>query len=231
MKTIVVGNRKGGVGKTSIAYNLGASYMLEGKSVLFIDLDSQGNLTTLLKQEPVSLEEWKEFKPLQLTDKLYVLPATKRFSQLENEINELFNRNSYLKKTVFPELSIQADVVIIDTPPALNILNINAFCVADTVLIPVQADSFSLTGLLEMRDILEQVKELNPSLQYKTVLNAYFTGRTLTDGARDAIQADIGHSGVEIPHRQHLINCNAERRPALDNRELYTAFEGLRRAV
>ena len=231
MKKIVLANRKGGVGKTTLAYNLGASYIAAGYSVLFVDLDSQGNLTTLCGLQPITLDEWKATKVQRINSRLSVLPATKAFSQLTDEVNKEFDRNSYLKNTILPELEGLADVLIIDTPPALDVLNINAFCIADTILVPVNPDSFSLQGLKEMEQIINKVKTINPTLEYKTVLNAYFNRQTFTAASRETLQKYPAYSGVEIPHRAIFAKANATRKPAITEPEIHEAFNSLQGAI
>lgn len=227
MHTIIsIANRKGGVGKTTTAFNLGYAYAMAGKSVLFIDLDSQANLTSLCGVEPSSLDEFKAAKVVQVNRAISILPATKRFYLLENEIQGLFDRNVYIKESILPKLPA-ADVVIIDTPPAIGILNLNAFIVSSAVHIVVNADAFSLSGLMEMREILEQVKKLNPALKTHIVLNASFKGRTFTDAARDALARQEGFTGIEIPHRQHVIDSNARKRPALEHADILAPFKAL----
>ena len=123
MKVVTIANRKGGTGKTTAAYNLGFIYALKGNRVCFVDLDSQANLTLLCAKETISLENFKNVEIEGVNKNVDILPATKRFSMLENEINELIDRNVYLKTNILPKFQ-EYDYLIIDTPPALNILNI-----------------------------------------------------------------------------------------------------------
>lgn len=226
MKTIVVANRKGGVGKSTVAYNLGAAYALAGSRVCFLDLDSQANLTHLCNVKPTTLEGFKRCEPLAVSPVLSILPATKAFAQLEDEINRLIDRNSYIRLEVVSRLS-GFDYLIVDTSPSLSILNINAFCCADMVHVVVNADSFSLLGLVEMRTILEQVKAINPRLDHRIVLNAAHKNRNITAAALDALRREPGFAGVEIPNRQHVIDSNARRRPALDLDDIREPFRAL----
>lgn len=230
MKKIAVSNRKGGVGKTTIAYNLGASLIASGASILFVDMDSQCNLTGLCNIEPVDIDRWKTSIPEVINDNLSILPGSKNFSQLENEINQLFDRNSYLKGEVIPHLP-HADYLIFDTPPALNVLNVNVFVASDIVLIPVNPDSFSLEGLQEMEAILKQVQTVNPSLTYQTVLNGYFTRQRVTNISRHYLREYPAFSGVEIPHRAEFAKSIAQKRPAITEKELFKVFNQLREVV
>jgi chromosome partitioning protein len=230
LKIITIGNRKGGVGKTTTAYNLGYTYALAGKRVLFLDLDSQANLSSLCGVSPLSLEDFKAARVIGVNNLISILPATKRLSALENEIQGMFDRNVYLRDEILPKLP-DADYLIIDTPPAIGILNINAFMISDAVHIVVNADSFSISGLVEMREIIDNVKTLNPKLKTRIVLNASFKGRTFTDAAREILAKEADYSGVEIPHRQHIIDCNARKVPALDAMDILGPFNLLSTAV
>lgn len=230
MKKIAVSNRKGGVGKTTIAYNLGASLIASGSTVLFVDMDSQCNLTGLCDVQSVDLDRWKTGKPETINDRLSILPGSKNFSQLENEISQLFDRNSYLKGEILPRLP-EYDYLIFDTPPALNVLNVNVFVASDTVLIPVNPDSFSLEGLQEMEAILKQVQTVNSSLTYQTVLNGYFSRQTFSGISRKYLKEYPAYSGVEIPHRAEFAKSIAQKRPAIAEEELFNVYSELRKVV
>lgn len=225
-KIIVIANRKGGTGKTTIAYNLAASYALAGRRVCLLDLDSQANLSMLCRASPCSLETFKAGDPVKISESLSILPATKAFQMLENEINSRIDRNTYLKEEIIPKLA-GFDYVIIDTSPSLSILNINAFIVADMVHIVVNADAFSLSGLVEMRTILGQVKGINARLDWRIVLNAAHKKRNLTEATMNALRNEPGYSGIEIPNRQHFADSNARLQPSLDLEEIKDPFDQL----
>jgi chromosome partitioning protein len=226
LKIIVTANRKGGTGKTTVAYNLGASYALAGKRICYIDLDSQANLTMLCRVPAVSLDDFKAVRPIQLSPLVSILPATKAFKQLENEIDARFDRNTYLRDEILPRLE-GFDYLVVDTSPSLSVLNVNSFAVADMVHIIVNADRFSLDGLVEMKAMLAQVKAVNPRLEWSIVLNAANKGRKLAASALDILRKEPGYSGIEIPNRQHFDDSNALRQPALDFDEIRDPFATL----
>lgn len=223
MNVITIANRKGGTGKTVTAYNLGFTYALQGKRICLVDLDSQANLTLLCGVEPVSLEGFKGAEVQRVNRNVDILPATKRFAMLENEINQLIDRNSYLRTEIVPKLQ-GYDHIIIDTPPALSILNINSFCVSDRVFIVMNADYFSVSAIQEMREILEQIKAINPKLKYDLVLNAFFRNRNLTSSMVELLEEDPSFSGISIPYRQHIQNCVALRKPAIEVEDIHKPF-------
>lgn len=224
LKIITIANRKGGTGKSTVSFNLGYTYALNKKKVLFIDLDSQGNLSLLNNVPTIGIETWKQIDPYEINEYISILPATKLFKQLENEINQLIDRNSYLKNEVLKNLKNLYDYIIIDTPPELSILNVNAFCISDMVHIIINPDYFSLSGLVEMKDILSQIKTINPILNHKIVLNGYVKNRNFTVEIDRALSQEPEYSGVEIPHRQHIIDCSALKKPAIDLNDIYNPF-------
>lgn len=226
---ITVANRKGGVGKSTISYNLGVSYAMKGKKVLFVDLDSQANLTSLCRAEAVSLRDFIDCQIQTISDKIHVLPATKDTTGLETEINNAIDPNSYLSDILLDKVK-GYDYTIIDTSPSLSRLNINAFFLSDRVHIVVNPDSFSLEGLTEMRAILDKVKRQNTKLDYHLVMNALTKGRKFSELAADKLREDPRYT-IEIPHRQHIIDSNALKKPAIENEEIRDLFYKLAEVV
>jgi len=225
MKIISISNRKGGTGKTTTAFNLAFTYALKKKKVLLLDLDSQANLSLLANVEPISLEDFKAGSVYEMNDYINILPATKRFKMLENEIDDLIDRNSYLKNDLLPKLGNGYDYIIIDTPPALNILNINAFCVSDSIHIIVNPDYFSLAGLVEMEEIIEQIKGINPTVKTNIIVNAFISNRKFSDIVIDKLEENDNFTGIKIPHRQYIIDNSALKKPVIDKEDIYQPFE------
>ena len=224
MRYITIANRKGGTGKTTITYNLGFYYAIQKKRVLFIDLDSQGNLTDLAQAPLLSVEEFKSCKIHKINEYIDILPASKSFQILENEIHQEIERNFYLKNEILQKIS-GYDYVLIDTSPSLSILNINAFCISDYIYIIIQADNFSLNGLNEMSQIIDKILKINNKLKYKIVLNGSFKNRVFTEKVKERLNKLNNFSAIEIPHRQYVIDSNALRRPSLEQDEIYKSFE------
>ena len=222
MRIITIGNRKGGTGKTTTCYNLAFSLALINKRVLLIDLDSQANLTLICDMEPISLDEFKRCSITSLNDKIDILPATKDFPVLLNEMSNMINRNTYLKSLLS---SINDyDYILIDTSPSFNILNVNAYFISDTVLIVINPDYFSIAGLSEMQDILSEIKETNTKLEYHIVLNGYSKNRKYLQDLIPVLQKQENYSGIQIPHRQHFVDMSAIKRPAVELPEIQAEY-------
>lgn len=223
MKVITIANRKGGTGKTTTAYNLAFSLGLNNKRVCLLDLDSQANLSLICKAEPVTLEEFKAVKIIGLNKQIDILPATKRLPILENEINNLIDRNSYLKNEILPKIK-GYDYLIIDTSPSFSILNVNALCISDIVLIIIHSDFFSLSGLNEMTDIINQIKAINNKVDYKIILNSFTKNRKYLDGLLPALEKINNFTDIKIPNRQAFIDNSSLYRPTLDIPEVQEEY-------
>lgn len=227
-KIICIANRKGGTGKSTTAFNTAFMYALKKKKVLLIDLDSQCNLTTLCKAEPGTLEDFRGLKITALNSFIDLLPGSKKFPILENEINNMINRNAFLKKEIILQVKNRGyDFIIFDTSPSFSILNINAFYCSDYILTICNPDIFSLDGLNDMKEIVSEIRELNPALKMKIVLNDFNKERRFYKDLKPLLIQDPHFSGVEIPSREFVNTCNAEKRPALENPDIYMAFDKL----
>lgn len=191
---ITVSNQKGGVGKTTTAAALASGIASVGKRVLGIDLDPQGNLGFCLGLEPsgaptvldalqkkVAVEE-----AVSRTDYCDILPSDISLSSSGLEHSGTGRRESILKDTLKPIIG-NYDYVIIDTPPALNLLTVNAYAVSDFLIIPMGTDIMSLVGLSQLKETIESVRgSLNPDLKVMGILLTRFNKRTLL--ARDVLE-------------------------------------------
>ncbi len=190
---ITVSNQKGGVGKTTTSAALATGIAATGKRVLGVDLDPQGNFGFCLGLEPAGaptiLDALQGKVPVAeavgRTEYCDILPSDISLSSgLENVASG--RRESILKETLKPIIGLY-DYVIIDTPPALNLLTVNAYAVSDFLIIPMGTDIMSLVGLSQLKETIETVRgSFNPDLKVMGILLTRFNRRTLL--ARDVLE-------------------------------------------
>lgn len=188
-KIIAVANQKGGVGKTTTTVNLGASLAAEGKKVLLVDMDPQGNTTSgigisksdvqycvydVLINDVNPIEAIHEAKYMNLS----IIPATIQLAGAEIELVPTISREIRLKKAL-ALIKNKYDFILIDCPPSLGLLTINSLTAADSVLIPIQCEFYALEGLSQLLNSIRLVqKHLNTSLAIEGVLLTMFDART-----------------------------------------------------
>ncbi|MGF7018822.1 chromosome partitioning protein [Lachnospiraceae bacterium PF1-21] len=188
-RIIAIANQKGGVGKTTTAINLAASLAEKGKKVLAIDMDPQGNMTSGLGIEKESVNNTvydliignaniDEVIQIEAIENLDVLPTNIDLSAAEIELIDVPNKE-YILKTHIDGVKDNYDYVIIDCPPSLSMLTINAMTTAGSVLVPIQCEYYALEGLSQLIHTVELVRDrLNSELEIEGVVFTMFDART-----------------------------------------------------
>lgn len=184
---IALANQKGGVGKTTTSVNLGAALAQAGQRVLLVDIDAQGNATSGSGIDKSELERDSydvivDGAPLHEvivpTDNYDLVPATIQLSGAEIELADKKERE-YRLKAGLATVADDYDFILIDNPPALGLLTVNAFTAADAILIPVQTEFYALEGLGQLLNTIELVRQqFNPDLDIAGILLTMYDGRT-----------------------------------------------------
>jgi chromosome partitioning protein len=228
-RIIAIVNQKGGVGKSTTAVNLGASLALMGKRVLLVDSDPQGNTTTgvgidkrtiaidayavLVNRTPISEATY----PTEV-DLLSIVPATLALAGAEIELVNVDERETRLKSAL-AGIAGDYDYILIDCPPSLGLLTVNALTAANEIIIPVQAEYYALEGLSQLMTIVEKVRAgLNADLTILGVLITMFDGRTrlaieVLDEVHRYFPERVFHT--QIPRNIRLSEAQSFGKPAV----------------
>ena len=189
-KAIAIFNQKGGVGKTTTNINLSACLAVQGKKVLVIDIDPQGNTTSgigIKKRKLTSTlydvlvnKDYDVHKAILQTKtaNLDIIPASVDLAGAEIELVNIEGRERRLKKAI-EQVRSEYDYIFIDCPPSLGLLTINSLTAVDSVLIPIQCEFYALEGVSQLMSTVDLVKNnMNPELQIEGVILSMFDGRT-----------------------------------------------------
>ncbi|WP_448662740.1 ParA family protein [Sphingomonas sp. CJ20] len=230
MICIAIANQKGGVGKTTTAINVGTALAATGKRVLLLDLDPQGNASTGLgigraEREHstydllLSDHDLEEVAVPTKVPGLDIVPATQDLSGAEIELIEFEARTHRLDAAVARHTAHRWDVILIDCPPSLGLLTINAMVAAHALLVPLQCEFFALEGLSQLLTTVERIRSrFNPGLSILGVaLTMYDRRNRLTDQVSDDVRAVLGRVVFDtvIPRNVRLSEAPSHGLPAL----------------
>ena len=206
-RIIAVANQKGGVGKTTTSINLAACLAEKGKKVLAVDMDPQGNLTSGLGVDKDFVEksiyeliigevDIKEVINKEVLENLDIIPTSIDLSAAEIELIGVDDKE-YILRNAIDQVKDQYDFVIIDCPPSLSMLTINAMTTADSVIVPIQCEYYALEGLSQLIHTVELVKDrLNSKLEIEGVVFTMYDARTnlslqVVENVKDNLQQNI----------------------------------------
>ena len=206
-RIIAIANQKGGVGKTTTTINLSACLAEKGQKVLAIDMDPQGNMSSGLGLDKDSIDKTiydmiigendvEEVIDHGTIDNLDILPSNVDLSAVEIELIDVDNKE-FIVKDAIQKIRDNYDYIIIDCPPSLSLLTINAMTTADSVLVPIQCEYYALEGLSQLIHTVELVKErLNSILEIEGVVFTMYDARTnlslqVVENVKDNLQQNI----------------------------------------
>ena len=216
---IAVANHKGGVGKTTTAASVGTILASSGKAVLLVDLDAQANLTcSLMHQEDVkdsiydalTSADSGELPIYPISDNLDIVPATLQLAQADLELSSVMARETLLRELLDTAAMDSYDYIIIDCPPSLGLMTLNAATATDYVIIPLVAEVLPFVGLTMINNFLSMVKKkLNPGLSILGILLTRYERTNLSKQIEDGLRKELGNIVFDTRIRKNVTLAQA----------------------
>lgn len=227
-KTIAIANQKGGVGKTTTSINLSASLAAKGKKVLVIDTDPQGNTTSGFGIDKEEMENTvyelmlgecsirESMTQVENIEHLSLIPSNVNLAGAEIELLGI-NEKEYILKNAVDYIRDDYDFIIIDCPPSLNMLTVNAMTTADSILVPIQCEYYALEGISQLIHTIDLVQErLNPNLKIDGVVFTMYDARTnLSSDVVDTVKENLNATVYQtiIPRNVRLAEAPSHGLP------------------
>lgn len=215
-KIIAFSNHKGGVGKTTSCINVGAALNRLGLKILLVDIDPQSNLTQSLgvieTQNNIygALRGDYDLKPVKILEGFDIVPATIDLSACEVELSNKLDREFFLKD-VLESLKKKYDYILIDCPPSMGLLTINAFTACDEILIPLQSEFLATQGLTKIVEVISMIKKrLNPNIKIGGIfLTQYDSRKSLNKTVYEIVKEDLDNYLFETKIRDNVALAEA----------------------
>jgi chromosome partitioning protein len=215
-RIIAIANHKGGVGKTTAVASIGAALAAKGYKVLLVDLDAQANLTASLSTAEDegrtlynALRDRQDLPIVEVTDNLSLSPSSLDLAGVELELSGMMSREFILKDLLEPVAGIY-DFILLDCPPSLGLIAVNAFVAATDVIVPLTAEALPYKGLAMLRDVLGMVqRRLNPSLRLTGIVLSRWAGRKLNKVVEASLRENYGDIVFETKIRENIAIAEA----------------------
>ena len=215
-RILAIANHKGGVGKTTAVASIGAALAAKGYKVLLVDLDAQANLTASLSTAEdesrtiyQALKERKQLPIIGVRDNLSLTPSSLDLAGVELELSGMMSREFVLKDLLEP-VAGDYDFILLDCPPSLGLIAVNAFVAATDVMVPLTAEALPYKGLAMLRDVLGMVqRRLNPSLRLTAIVLSRWAGRKLNKVVEASLRENYGDIVFETKIRENIAIAEA----------------------